>query len=426
MIEATPADLLGRCVRGAAKPLALFLSDALSCCIGTNYVGVSNRILGRDGKNQKTPNLPVESLLSLDLPSLLHLFDNCLFLKPGPDYHGENEWKQEFRLLFRIPKGSESSHGYAKALGIEIAAVRAARNDLSHLEAGTEVAVMDIKSDLHKLLDLFAKRCAIVVRSNSNVFSVDTRSALSAYIAEIERSLQELDREMVERALKSEREEQDRVKGVANRDRTKNLRNAVLITGLVTIVALALTLGGVFTQTPKNSIGIVLLDTVPTARLDEVVDLIQNHAGATDRVQIAYLKSNGREVTTVDADNEPSGLRIVAASLNDPGPVVNRFEYRTRFDALYEHLQAAVSREQAPILIILGSIGNFTNEELEKLKHGEMDLYPHKGMSAWWVSNRVAPPTFVYWQTPTKSDSALFVNFPDKSGEMKPVVEVLR
>ena len=426
MIEATPADLLGRCVRGAAKPLAVFLSDALSSCIGAKYVAIANRVLGRDGKNQSMPNLPVESLLDLDLSSLLKLFDNCFFLSRGPDPNGENEWKEEFRSLFNIPKGSESNHAYAKAIGVEIAAVRTARNDLSHLEAGKDVAVLEIKSDLHKLLDLFAKRCLSAAAAHADTFSSDTQGVLAGYIEEVEATLKELDRDMVEWALEQERAEQERIRAEAEDRRARRLRSVLVIAGVVAVAFVALAIGGVFTSTPKNSVGIVLLDTVPSARLGEIVRLIQNHVGAVNRVQIAFLKESGREVTTMDVANDPATLGTVIESLNEPGPIADRFEYRTRFDALYEHLQKSVSREQAPTLLILGSIGDFTAEELSQLQSEEVDLYPQKGMSAWWVSNRVAPPTFVYWETPTKSDSALFVNFPDKSGEMKPVVEVLK
>ncbi len=426
MIEATPADLLGRCIRGADKPLASFLSDALSRCIGANYVVVVNRVLGRDGQNQRTPNLPVESLLELDLPALLQLFDNCIFLHTGTDRNRASEWKEEFRSLFKIPKGSESNHFYAKAIGVEIAAVRAARNDLSHRVAGKEVTVLEVKSDLHKIIDLLGSRCLSVAHSHTDVFTADTRDVLSAYIAEVEACLIELDRESVQRALERERSEHQRMKADAERGRTRVIRSGLVVAGLIAVAVVALALGGVFTPTPRNSVGVVLLDTVPSDRLDQVVGLIQNHVGSVERIQIAYLKANGRDVTKIDVDNEPGSLRAATKSLNDPGPIADRFEYRTRFDALYTHLQSAVSQDQAPTLLILGSIGNFTKEERDKLMSGKVDLYPQKGMSAWWVSNRVAPPTFIYWSEPTRSDSALFVNFPDKSGEMKPVVVVLR
>ncbi len=426
MIEATPADVLARSVRDAAKPLALFLGDALSHCIGSNYVEVCNRVLKRDGANQKTPNPPVDSLLQLDLPSLLKLFDNCFFLAKGVDHHAENDWKVEFRWLFGIPRSSDSDYALARTIGREIAAVRDSRNDLSHLEAGKEVSVLEIKSDLFKLHDLLAQRCLVVANKHESVFELGTRQALEIFDETVQQYIEKLDHSSAEPPGPVQHTAPPSLSLTKTVLRTRMRVLVFASIGLLVIAAFALSLSGVFATAPRNCVGIVLLDTVPSTRHEQIATLIKNHVGAVDDIQVAYLESNGRRVEVAELDTRQTSLLELVKKFNSPGPLADRFEYRTRFDAIYEFIQQAVSREQSPTVLILGSIGDFSLEERRKLQTKEVDLYPQKGMSAWWVSNRVAPPTFVYWQTPTRSDSALFVNFPDKSGEMKPVIEVLR
>lgn len=529
-LDFEPSDIHARCVRKAAKPLALFLDDALTFCIGKGYVAQCNGILKRDGHNQKNPNMPVTELVALDFSDLLRLADQCFYIGHNKDNSGQpthvDPWKVEFRKLFGIPKDSTHEHRLGKKIVTEISLVRDARNDISHIGAGDEIDEVELRSYLVKLHDFFGVRLLDVARANTSVFSDATREHLTRYTETVDGYLRNLnfgtsnvdvtesssvqvdtaeaapeqaesvepssnvatvtdtptetptqeaidevaDMPDAEEASTIQLESSEIVVEVMDAQQHKSasaynatpnatfstapnaahisapfpsavqqrvripsrLVNSRVIIGLVGIAVLIVvgimmfSSTSVLTSVPKNCVGVVLLDTIPASKYEYISTLIKNHVGAAERIQVAYVGKNGRNVEIEETDTEPSSLLAVVSKLNSPGAMLDRFEYRRRFDAIYEVIQKAISQEQAPTMMIVGSIGDFTAEERGKLQRREADLYPQKGMSAWWVSNKVAPPTFVYWTPPTRSDSALFVNFPDKSGEMKPVVEILK
>lgn len=519
-------------VRDAAKPLALFLGDALVECYGDDYIQVVNRIRneskkenGRDQARNHSQKPAVRSLLELDLSDLLRLFDQCLYL--NDEMSKDESWKREFILLIQIPRSRSVDQGFLKNIKREIAAVRIVRNNDAHKSAAVEVHSKQIQSDLTKFRDLFSQRLWRVLQQRSEIFSERTFEVLKEYVTSLDDALDsiadlskqtisehvditqtrlsdsspkvsqpstgqsashgstneqanaaelssrvasaadtptqeasgdvaDMHEAEVHATIQSESSEivvevidapaskpastsntahisapfpsavQQRVRIPSRRVSSRVIIGLVGVAVLLVVGIMMFSSSSVLTSVPKNCVGIVLLDTIPASKYEYISTLIKNHVGAAERIQVAYVGKNGRNVELEETDTEPSSLLAVVSKLNSPGAMLDRFEYRRRFDAIYEVIQKAISQEQAPTMMIVGSIGDFTAEERGKLQRREVDLYPQKGMSAWWVSNKVAPPTFVYWTPPTRSDSALFVNFPDKSGEMKPVVEILK
>ena len=247
--------------------------------------------------------------------------------------------------------------------------------------------------------------------------------------AERERTERErAERERAERE-RAERERTEQQERHSRQEAQRRKRRTLLlgVVGITTIVlAAGLYFGGVFQGESRRAVLMLVLDTIPESKMYQIAQVARNQAGSVDEIEIAYLDPTGREVNSIAVKNTVDDIAGTRSALNAVQQLRQPLDYGYRFDVMYEKLQAIVSDEQKATLMILGSVGNFSNEDRQRLIASDVKLYQRTGMSAWWVSNKVAPPTFVYWSVPTKSDSALFTLFSDKTDVMKPVVEVVR
>ncbi len=413
MVELTPMDILSRVVHGAAKPLAHFLEDALTQCIGANYISVVNRLLRLDGSNQKQPNPPVDSLFRLDLLSLLKLVDQCFFL-PKNDTFLETEWKEEFRSLFGVPKGSESNHKTAQNIqNLVIAGVRKARNDdYAHLEAGRTVSVRTVKSDLHKILDLYQGHLYHIAVNTPKMFSLETVSQLSEYVEVVEYYLR-----LLEKSSTSNTIEAKPSPGVASNTNVRSHpRRLYWMAALTGVAAAFVTIAYVIWIQPANERIMLIGLCGPIEGQDQakVTLLLDSLAQANDVSTVMVLTKGYVDALVLNTKSDAIGWidTLVQKTKHIPR-VASLSDSKDLFDKVVNRATTLLSEKKDQIVVVgtIGSHGSWLRKVRNSSDSRDTVRIIQSGSEKLWEQGKLPAMLLVAPGKWTTADSAIYSAF---------------
>lgn len=167
----------------------------------------------------------------------------------------------------------------------------------------------------------------------------------------------------------------------------------------------------------RKTLVILLTEPVPPEKLDTLKGYI---------FQANFPRDTSLRVVIVDRTH-PSGILIDTTLSYDrlQEAVVNRavearrlqrsLQFADLFDGAYGHMQASFHDNRQPVLMVVGSVGNFTAKERAALDENTVRLYRREGITTWWSSNHIAPPVFVYHSGNTASDADIMQTFIQKN-----------
>lgn len=295
------------------------------------------------------------------------------------------------------------------AIITKILAIRNIRNDWAHDRKADQDQHRQM-IDIAKLLDLFKEEIQHVVHEKPALFRPDTKIAVDEYVA------------LVMTAGKDRENAGIRVV-TPTRSWTKRKLIAAVVAGLAIGSLVIITVYYLTMDEPKRALALVIANSLPESKVDKYAEYLQTMTfGGETRALISFHSEKNPKGQVVEVSNETGELRRVLMKYATGEVGLTRADhYQPVFDSAFTFVQSTKNREMIPFLHVLGSVGTMDEVTEGILIRENFRWHSRVGMTEWWTSNRMSPPTFVRYGPLTRFDSLIYSAIDNKSESMRPV-----